>query len=271
LLHSKFVLKISTMRNRGVLIRSLFFTVVGILLLHFSFSLARNLNNGKYRDDFEKGASLIGLTSIECKAKFMTLYDSIGLSAYGLAPELFNYAMLGYEVLKKAGKVDNERVISIIDFSKPSSKKRLFIIDSVRMKVLFHTYVAHGLNSGLKYAQKFSNIPSSNQGSLGFYTTADTYIGKHGPSLHLIGMEKGINDLAFDRSIVVHGASYVSEEFVKLQGYIGRSLGCPAVPENLSNHIIKQIKNGSMLLIYAPDPSYARKSAILKKSAAIAG
>ena len=123
--------------------------------------------------------------------------------------------------------IRNENVISIADFSKPSSRKRLFVIDLKNMKLLFNTYVAHGQNSGRDMAANFSNTPESYQSSPGFYVTSDTYMGKNGFSMHLNGMEKGINDKALERAIVMHGAPYVSESFIRTNGYLGTQLGMP--------------------------------------------
>ena len=196
----------------------------------------------------------------------MQMYNQLHLQSFGLSEEAFDYAMRGFENLKHTGKIVNQHILSIIDFSKSSNEKRLFVVDVVACCVLFNTYVAHGRNSGTLYAQYFSNIPSSNQSSLGFYETTCTYIGKNGYSLILKGLEKGINDLADERSIVLHGAPYVSEGFIKTKGFLGRSLGCPAVPENLSKPIIDEIKNGTCLFIYANNRNYLNKSLFLRAS-----
>lgn len=192
------------------------------------------------------------------------VYEAMGLSAAGLNRQVFEFAMIGFKKILEAGRIDNDRIISIIDFSKPSSEKRLFVIDLKSQKLLFKTYVAHGMNSGRELARYFSNTPESNKSSLGFYTTSDTYIGKHGYSLHLHGLEKGFNDKAFERDIVMHAADYVNETVIRNTGYAGRSWGCPAVPEKLSKSIIDQIKHGTCLFIYAPDRNYIRKSHLIK-------
>ena len=116
-------------------------------------------------------------------------------------------------------------------------------------------------------ASEFSNQPESNKSSLGLYLTGGTYIGKHGFSLRLLGEEKGINDNANSRAIVMHSAAYVSESAIKMQGFIGRSLGCPALPDHMNKPIIEKIKNGSCLFLYSPDKHYAVHSAIVKKVA----
>ena len=199
-----------------------------------------------------------------------TIYDSLRLNLMGLSQQAFQYAMQGFDYLVKAGKITNDRIISIVDFSQPSNKKRLFVIDLDQYKVVFNTYVAHGMNSGKEYASKFSNTPESNQSSLGFYETMDTYNGKNGYSLHLQGLEKGINDNADSRAIVMHGAEYVNENLIQSQGYIGRSWGCPAVPERLHKPIINKIKNGTCLFIYSSNKNYLIHSEILREATAMA-
>ncbi|RYG34159.1 MAG: murein L,D-transpeptidase catalytic domain family protein, partial [Chitinophagaceae bacterium] len=154
-------------------------------------------------------------------------------------------------------------VLTIVDFSLPSNEKRLFVIDVEEEKVLFNTYVAHGRGSGEKMAQRFSNVPESFQSSLGFYSTSSTYQGKHGYSLRLSGLEPGFNNLAEERAIVIHSADYVSEGFIRTKGYLGRSWGCPALPEKLNKPIIDEIKNGSCLFIYSPNNNYLKKSKLL--------
>lgn len=197
----------------------------------------------------------------------LSVYDELDLSRSGLSRYAFNYAVKGYNYLLADGKLKNEQIISIVDFSQASSKKRLYIIDLKNKKVLFNTYVSHGRNSGKAMANEFSNEPESNKSSLGFYVTGDTYIGKHGFSMRLFGEEKGINDNANSRAIVMHSAPYVSEGAIRMQGFVGRSLGCPALPENLYKPIIETIKNGSCLFLYSPDKYYAAHSDILKKVA----
>lgn len=154
----------------------------------------------------------------------------------------------------------NEDIVTIIDFSKPSTEKRLFILDLEKQKVLYHTYVAHGKNTGQNMATKFSNNKGSNQSSLGLFRTAESYQGKHGYSLRLDGLEEGFNDNARSRAVVMHSASYVSEGFIQKHGRLGRSWGCPALPVELSKEIIDLIKGGSCLYIYADDSNYLENS-----------
>jgi hypothetical protein len=193
----------------------------------------------------------------------MMLYDNLRLDTLSLSRQAFEYALEGYKSLKTAGELPNDRILSIVDFSLPSSGKRLFIIDIISGKLLFNTFVSHGRNSGAAMATRFSNKPESNQSSLGFYVTGDTYRGEHGYSLKLEGKEKGINDNAYMRKIVVHGANYVNEKFISQKGYIGRSLGCPAIPDRLKTAIINVIRDGSCMFLYSPDRHYLSHSSVL--------
>ena len=191
------------------------------------------------------------------------IYEQLNLQALGLSEEAFNYAIKGYDYLVEQGKIKKNDLLSIVDFTKPSSVKRLFIIDLKHSRILFNTYVAHGQGSGEKFAKNFSNIPESYQSSLGFYVTSGTYIGKNGYSMNLTGLERGINDKAESRAIVMHGAPYVNESYIRSQGYIGRSWGCPAVPEKLNRPIIETIKDGSCLFLYSNNNFYLSHSRIL--------
>lgn len=191
-----------------------------------------------------------------------SIYNTLHLLQAGLQEEAFEQAYKGYYKLLEQGKVQNE-VLTIADFSKASSDERLFVIDMEKGKILFHTLVAHGRNSGLNYATEFSNKLESNKSSLGFYLTLQTYYGGKGYALRLQGLEKGINDNAFARAIVLHGSDYVTSQFANNNGYLGRSLGCPAVPTRQTKAIINSIKNGSLLFIYHPTENYKSKSTIL--------
>lgn len=192
-----------------------------------------------------------------------TIYNGLNLKARGLSEAVFQMALRGYFHLMEQGKIANDSILTIIDFSKPSTEKRLFVVDVRNMEVLFQTYVAHGMNSGTLYARKFSNVPRSNMSSPGFYLTSGTYMGQNGYSLRLEGLEKGINDNARRRAIVMHGADYASTGFIDMQGYLGRSYGCPAVPRQEAKPIIETIKDGSCMFIYSPSKAYKLKSKLI--------
>lgn len=167
-------------------------------------------------------------------------------------PKALEYGILGFEKLLKQAQLKNDSILTIVDFSQPSTEKRLYILNIKTGKVIKNTYVAHGTNSGELYATDFSNTPNSHQSSLGFYITMHTYSGKHGYSLRLEGVENGLNDKALERAIVMHGANYVSENFIKKTGRLGRSFGCPAVPLEYNKQIIDLIKDQSCIFLYHP-------------------
>ncbi len=192
------------------------------------------------------------------------LYHFLGLDSLGLGQKAYELAVHGWEKLKENGQISRTSIMTIADFSQPSAQKRLYVIDMESGKLLYNTYVAHGRNSGRELATNYSNRPSSYQSSPGFYRTEDSYYGSNGYSLRLEGLEKGINDNADRRAIVVHGAPYVNENFIRQQGYIGRSQGCPAIPVELARPIINTIKGGSCLFIYAPVPTYAQRSRLIR-------
>jgi hypothetical protein len=191
------------------------------------------------------------------------LYDSLRLGDFGLNEKAFRYAWKGYLSLYEKGAITNPGYFSIVDFSQSSRNKRLYIIDLQEMKVFLNTYVAHGRNSGREYATTFSNRPESHKSSLGFYITGNTYVGAHGLSLQIKGVERGINDKAWARKIVVHGAKYVGDSFIEENPFIGRSYGCPAVPSAERDMIINAIKEGSCMFIYHPSKLYLSRSKIL--------
>jgi len=178
----------------------------------------------------------------------------------------FEQAMEGYK------KIDAKKknIITLIDYSKPSTEERLFVIDLERKKLLFSSLVAHGKNSGGNYATSFSNKNGSYKSSLGFFITENTYKGKNGYSLVLNGLEKDINDNAKKRAIVIHGASYSNPSVITSGGRLGRSLGCPALPEAINKEIINTIKDGSILYIYANNKKYLAKSEILSEKKVLA-
>lgn len=178
--------------------------------------------------------------------------------------EVVQLALRGYFNLLAEGKITQGSPLTIIDFSLPSSKERLWILDLEEGKLLHRSLVAHGRNSGDLMAKSFSNVNSSFKSSLGFYVTAETYEGKHGYSLRLDGLETGFNDMARQRAIVIHGADYANRNFVRNTGRLGRSLGCPALPMGLHKSIINTIKEGSCLFIYAKDSNYLNESSLIQ-------
>lgn len=208
-------------------------------------------------------SSLEKISSHSPVSEVTNYYQQWQLESKGISEEAFNYAMKGFDYLNKLNLITQKNIITIVDFSKPSTQKRLYVIDTNTGTILFNTWVAHGRNSGEAYANQFSNLPESHQSSLGFYTTMQTYKGSHGYSLRLKGCEPGINDKAFERAIVIHGADYVSDRFISSRGALGRSYGCPAIPTEVCKKIIDVIKEGSCLFLYHPTMKYCTQSKIL--------
>lgn len=192
------------------------------------------------------------------------LYAEVNLSDTGLARDVFELAIKGLKKLDTEGKLKNPTIVTIADYSQSSNKKRLYVIDLKDKRLLFNTYVAHGRNTGDEYARSFSNREGSLKSSLGFYVTENPFIGTHtGFALMINGVEKGINDRAVKRAIIIHGADYATENFIKKYGRLGRSLGCPALPPDMNKPIIEKIKGGTCLFIYNPDNKYICSSSLL--------
>jgi len=190
------------------------------------------------------------------------MYATLNANSFAMPSfDCFSKGILGFYKLKESGNVGKD-FLTIVDYSLPSTEKRLWIIDTKENKIVMNSLVAHGKNSGENYATSFSNKNESNKSSLGFFVTGETYIGKHGLSLRLDGLEKGVNDGARNRSIVMHAADYVSETFAKVHHRLGLSHGCPALPPSLSNKIIATIKGKSCLFVYHPsmDNNHTSKS-----------
>ena len=176
----------------------------------------------------------------------------------------FEQAVSGYNKITQKDK----EILTLVDFSKPSTEERFYVFDMRHKKLLFSSLVSHGKNSGGNYATSFSNENGSLKSSLGFFLTENTYQGKNGYSLVLNGLEKGINDRAKERAIVIHGAAYSNPSVIASSGRLGRSFGCPALPQSVSKPIINTIKGGSLLFIYANNKNYLSYSPILSERVA---
>lgn len=166
-----------------------------------------------------------------------------------LHSDVLSQALKAHRNAKAKGHTKSE-LVTVIDYSKPSTEKRLWVIDLTKKKVLFHELVAHGKGSGENHATKFGNTNASHLTSLGIFVTAETYDGKHGYSLKLDGLDKGVNDRARDRAIVFHGADYATADFAKKYGRLGRSHGCPAVGPTVAKSLIDTIKDGTVVFAY---------------------
>jgi len=192
-----------------------------------------------------------------------SVYSIIHLDSVGLKKDIFYFACKGYEYLLNENKLQNPSLLTICDYSQGSGSKRLYVIDLTEGKLLFNTYVSHGKKSGNEYATSFSNRVDSHKSSLGFMITGETYRGTKGYSMHLDGMEPGINDNVRLRDIVMHGSNYVNAKRADEGSAMGRSFGCPAVSYAEHKKIIDTIKDGSCFFVYAEDKLYASLSKIL--------
>jgi hypothetical protein len=194
----------------------------------------------------------VAKTKVAAESKMVAVYNQLDANTFALPSlESFSIALEGFQLLKDKGVI-KKNILTLVDFSLSSTAKRLWVIDLDKNIILFQTLVAHGRNTGEDVAKVFSNKAESFQSSLGFYATAEIYNGKHGLSLKLDGLQKGLNDKARDRAVVIHGADYVSESFIKQNKRLGRSQGCPAVPVEMNAKIINVIKDKSCLFIYHP-------------------
>ena len=199
-----------------------------------------------------KSPTALILKSENFSAEIISVYNNLNRNNYSLPKlESFQKAMLGFYEMKKKG-IFKKDILTLIDFSLSSNEKRLWVFDLSTNTILFHSLVAHGRNTGDEFAKCFSNSAESFKSSLGFYSTGEIYHGKHGISLKLDGLEKGINDNARNRGIVIHAADYVSDFFIKAHNRLGRSQGCPALPAEFTEKIINTIKGKSCLYIYFP-------------------
>lgn len=219
------------------------------------FSLFLNTEN----DDLvlkRKKTEAVNVIKITSDINEEEVYSNLNSNHFSMPKlESFTEALKGFYLLKEKGVV-KKNILTLIDFSLSSSAKRLWVIDLTTNTILYNSLVAHGRNTGDEFASSFSNSAQSFKSSLGFYATGEIYTGKHGKSLKLDGLEKGINSNARARAVVIHGADYVSNTFIQNNKRLGRSLGCPAIPMELTNEIIQTIKDKSCLFVYYPSEAY---------------
>lgn len=177
--------------------------------------------------------------------------DKILRNAHGLSPTALKFAVKGYHWAEKRGDVKNPNVLTVIDFSLPSNAKRMWVIDLKTSRVLMNLYTTHGKGSGITYASRFSNQDRTNESSLGTYETLNAYKGKHGYSERVKGLERGINDNAYRRAIVVHPAWYAEKSFIAHNHRAGRSWGCFGIDPKKTSAFVNATKNGSVIFVYA--------------------
>ena len=182
----------------------------------------------------------------------------------GLNARVFDMAFGAATCAVQSGDVGDARTLSVIDYSRPSTEKRLWVFDLSARTLLYRELVAHGQGSGENLATRFSNEPDTHRSSLGLFVTGDTYVGQNGYSLRLTGLDEGWNDRAQERAIVMHGAPYVSADFARAHGRIGRSWGCPALREGIAREVIDRVKGGGLVFVYYPDQDWLDSSKYLK-------
>ena len=183
-------------------------------------------------------------------------FGSIG----SLKPSVFDLAIGAAACAVKSGVVESPATLTVIDYSLPSTSKRMWVYDLNSRTLAYEELVAHGEGSGENQARAFSNTPDSHQSSLGLFVTDEPYVGKNGYSLRMDGLDTGFNDRARERAIVIHGAPYVSASFAKSQGRLGRSWGCPAVRDVIARSLINRVKGGGLVFVYYPDPAFLAES-----------
>jgi hypothetical protein len=186
-----------------------------------------------------------------------------GVELGAIDPAVFDMALGAVACAVRSGSIDDPATLTVIDYSRPSTAKRLWVFDLHTQALLYEELVAHGKGSGENLATRFSNEPDSLQSSLGLFLTEDTYIGKNGYSLRLRGLDQGFNDRAYERAIVMHGAPYVSDEVARSNGRLGRSWGCPALREGVARAVIDRVKRTGLLFAYYPDAAWLKSSKYL--------
>lgn len=185
-----------------------------------------------------------------------------------ISPAVLEMGLAAARCAEQAGVVNNPGTLTVIDYSKPSTEKRMWVFDLKQRALLYEELVSHGRGSGDNMATRFSNNDGSHQTSLGLFVTAEPYTGKNGYSLRLDGLERGVNDRARERAIVIHGAPYVSDDLARTTGRLGRSWGCPAVREAVARGIIDRVKGGGLVFAYAENDEWLRSSPFLGGCAA---
>ena len=215
------------------------------------------------------GAALLAVTLLVPHASVASTSTTFALADFdttaigGIETDVLEMALGAASCAVKSGAVEGPGTLTVIDYSKPSTERRLWVFDLKAKELLYEELVAHGQGSGANMATKFSNTDESHQTSLGLFVTRDTYVGSNGYSLRLDGLDRGVNDRARDRAIVMHGAPYVSQEFVKANGRLGRSWGCPAVSAVVAKKMIDRVKGGGLVFAYYPDREWIKTSKYL--------
>lgn len=206
--------------------------------------------------------AFVVMVTADARAAGLTVGVAERLAAVPNGPgrRVLDAALAAYNEAAQDGTLARPDLLTVIDYTRPSTERRLWVLDLARGRVLFHELVAHGKNSGENLTRFFSNAHGSLKTSLGLFVTETPYVGRNGYSLRLRGLDRGVNDNALDRAIVMHGASYVSAAIAAKLGRLGRSWGCPAVSAEVARDIIDTIKGGSAIFAYGPSPRPATEA-----------
>jgi hypothetical protein len=252
--------------------------------LHVESMSKKSALSGRLSVALAAGLAILSVAAVAASSRFTPKRAPAGLAAAAAAlfsstawtptamgsidPSVFKLALGAASCAVRAGDVENPSTLTVIDYSKPSTDKRLWVYDLPSRRLLFQEAVAHGQGSGDNTPTRFSNEDDTRRSSLGLFVTRDTYSGKNGYSLRLAGLDVGFNDHALARAIVMHGAQYVSDAFARVHGRLGRSWGCPALREGIVHAVIDRIKGGSLMFAYYPDPAWLKASKFLGDCAA---
>jgi hypothetical protein len=202
--------------------------------------------------------------SVETRDKASVATSAWNSASLGsIDPRVFDLSLSAARCAVRSGAIAEPSTLTVIDYSKPSTEKRLWVFDLQSRELLYEELVAHGQGSGDNFANVFSNEPDTHASSLGVFLTEGTYVGKNGYSLRLRGLDEGFNHRAGERAIVMHGASYVSDEFVKKNGRLGRSWGCPALREGIAREVIDRVRGNGIIFAYYPDQEWLESSRYL--------
>ena len=235
---------------------ALFTCAVGVYSFKDRNDLGSDALNPKFSAKHE-------IPSNKITALVIAIQEKIGKAGTHLSDNILTLALVGFSKLNGQERLSKDSILTIIDYTMSSKEKRMYVIDLKSKRLLFNNVVAHGRNTGEEYAKQFSNQLNSHKSSLGFFVTQSPYTGSNGYSLALEGVDKGFNDMARKRAIVMHGAPYASETIIKTKGYLGRSYGCPSLPPQLNEKVIKKIKGGNCIFAYYPDAKYLNESTLL--------
>lgn len=249
---------------------------VALVILPSFTIMARNSST----DPVVEVASPVGVDSAEAQAVGVAPLRTAGaggtfalgswedMDRGAIDPRVFELALGAAKCAVRSGAVSDPATLTVIDYSKPSTENRLWVFDLRARALLYEELVAHGQGSGAKFATSFSNEPDTHRTSIGLFVTEETYVGRNGYSLRLDGLDAGFNDRARERAIVMHGAPYVNPDFVKAQGRLGRSWGCPALSDAVARNVIDTVKGGSLVFSYYPDQNWLKASRFLGDCAA---